>query len=109
MSVATKRGLFAGFAIIAVLGLVAVGFVPFPLDSGNRRWWVFVFAAIAVALSLWKMALTIWIYRREDNAFTETQKTKHEKTLALLDIFTVATGAPAAILGALSFAGWGVA
>lgn len=77
--------------------------VPAPFDGGGRRFWVFAFAAVAVALGVWKMALTIWINRADTPAAVELEEKKYRNGALLLDVFTVVLGAPAAFLGALSF------
>ncbi|OAN30829.1 hypothetical protein A4X17_04530 [Plantibacter sp. H53] len=64
---------------------------------------MFIYALLAVILGVWRMAMTIWMHRDETPAALKDQERKHGNGVLLLDVFTVVFGAPAALLGALSF------
>lgn len=92
-------------AILAVLFLIAIAFIPWVGDAGYRRALVFIYALLAVILGVVRMALTIWMHRDETPGALAHQERKHANDVLLLDVFTVVFGAPAALLGALTFLG----
>ncbi|WP_120264126.1 hypothetical protein [Microbacterium sp. AG238] len=103
MSQETRSVLKALVAIFFVVVLIAVGFIPLAGDGEGRRFWVFVYALVAVGLGLWRMVLTIWMHRDDAPTAVEAQQRTHRNQALLLDVFMVVFGAPAALLGAFSF------